>query len=397
MGAIERKAMPAAATLVETLPGWTYDNAEFYALERERLLSASWQVLCHVNDVPRPGDYAAMDLFGERVFVVRGRGGGLKSFHNICRHRAHAVVTGARGNCRGVIRCPYHGWTYELDGRLKAVPGEPSFPGLPKAAFGLRPVEHEVFLGFVFVRLEAGGPGVAERLAPYRDELAYYRLEEMRPVGSEWSADVGVDWKNVMDNFLEGYHVPAGHPGLFRLFGARYEIETRAGDVSRAVHWLRDRPSDNWSERHYQKLLPEVAHLPAERRRAWAYYTLLPNVALDIYPDHMEFFHIVPTGPGRAHYRGRTYALPGASREMRAARYLGVRINMQVQREDDSLVRSVQAGLASEHYGAGVFSEKEACVAQLHEMVRRVLPVARRRSPPPAGTMRAVNDGLAEA
>ena len=216
-------------------------------------------LVCHVSEVPNPGDFATLRLMGERALVVRGEDGELRAFYNVCRHRAAAVVQGRTGSCSSTgIRCPYHGWLYGLDGSLKAVPAEATFPGLKKAEYGLKPIDIEVCLGFVFVRFRSVGPSVAERLSPYMPELAPYRLEQMVPYGEPWAGDYDVDWKNVIDNYLEGYHVPVGHPGLYRLFGTRYEAEAREGYVSRAMHWLRDKPSSNWSERHYQKLLPEA-------------------------------------------------------------------------------------------------------------------------------------------
>lgn len=337
-------------------------------------------------------------MLGERAFVIRGTDGTLRAFYNVCRHRAAAVVGDKpNGHCGEMIRCPYHGWTYTLDGRLKAVPGEASFPGLDKTQFGLRPLELEVFLGFVFVRFRRGGPSIAERLAPYRAELAAYRLEEMEPFGPAWRVDPGVDWKNVMDNYLEGYHVPVGHPGLYRLFGARYEVETKPGNVSRALHWLRDKPSSNWSERHYQTLLPEIGHLPADRRRAWTYYVLLPNIAFDVYPDQIDFLRVLPTRAGKSIISGQSYRLPGADRRLHAAQYLNQRINEQVQREDDGLIQSVQVGLASESYTAGILSEKEIALRQLHDMVRAAVPVARLPNPPTPGAMKGLNDSLGSA
>ena len=381
-----------------TLPGWTYHNAEFHELEKEYLFLSNWMLVCHVSEVPNAGDFATLRLMGERALVVRGEDGELRAFYNVCRHRAAAVVQGRTGSCSSTgIRCPYHGWVYGLDGSLKAVPAEATFPGLNKAEYGLKPLDLEVCLGFVFVRFRSVGPSVAERLSPYMAEIAPYRLEEMAPYGEPWSADYDVDWKNAIDNYLEGYHVPVGHPGLYRLFGTRYEAEAREGHVSRAMHWLRDKPSNNWSERHYQKLLPEIAHLPEDRRRAWSYYTLLPNLGFDLYPDMIDFFQLIPTGPGKCRIRGRCYRLPGDDRpEMKAAQFLNYRINTQVQREDDDLVRSVQAGLASESYSMGILSEKEVCLRQFHDMVREALPVARLPEAPEAGTMWTLNETLSK-
>jgi phenylpropionate dioxygenase-like ring-hydroxylating dioxygenase large terminal subunit len=378
----------------ETLPGWTYNNAEFFELERCHLLLRNWQVVCHLNEIANPGDYATLDMLGERAFVMRGEDGAVRAFHNVCRHRAAAVVRGETGHCNHAIRCFYHGWTYELDGRLKALPAEPTFAGLNKANFGLKPLETETYLGFVFVRFMSGGLGVAERLAPYHDELAAYRSEQMVPTGHVWDVDIPVDWKNVMDNFLEGYHVPVGHPGLYRLFGNSYDVEVQLDNVARAVGWLRDKESSNWSERHYQRLRPEVAHLPEAQRQSWRYYKMLPNFAFDIYPEQMDFFQVIPIAPGKSRLRGRMYGLPSNDRRMRATRWLSGRINMEVFLEDNALIESVQAGLGTSAYGQGYFSEKEICLRQFHDMIREAIPVAAQVTPPEPGTVASLNARL---
>src|SRR3954447_943868 len=146
----------------ETLPGWTYDNAEFFALEREHLLLSSWTLAGHRSDLKAPGDFLSVESCGERGLVVLGEDGNLRGFFNTCRHRAHALVSAESGSCGHAIRCPYHGWTYDFEGRLKAIAAEKSFPTIDKAEFGLRPIEVEEFLGFVFVRFKPGGMSVAE-------------------------------------------------------------------------------------------------------------------------------------------------------------------------------------------------------------------------------------------
>ena len=397
MTALPQRQPPAQENAVapaETLPAWTYANAEFHALEKRQLLLANWQVVGHVSELQKSGDFITLDIMGERGFVMRGEDGELRAFNNVCRHRAAAVVRGDAGNCGHAVRCFYHGWTYGLDGRLKALPGEASFPGVDKSRFGLKPLDCEVWQGLVFVRFAGDGPSVAERFKPYERELAAYRGAEMVPVGGGWDFELAVDWKNVMDNYLEGYHVPVGHPGLFRLFGNSYEVETQAGNVNRAVGRLRDKESDNWSERAYQRLRPPAPHLDDELGGTWRYYALLPNTAFDVYPEFMDFFHVVPLAPGRARLRGRIYGLPGSDRALRAARWLIRRINAQVQREDEGLIESVQAGLATSAYGVGTLSEKEACLRQLHDMVRAAIPVARRPEAPAAGTVAAVNAAM---
>src|SRR3954453_5961047 len=144
----------------ETLPGWTYDNAEFFALEREHLLLSSWTLAGHRSDLKAPGDFLSVESCGERGLVVLGEDDKLRGFFNTCRHRAHALVSAESGSCGHAIRCPYHGWTYDFEGRLKAIAADKSFPTIDKAEFGLRPIEVEEFLGFVFVRFKPGGMSV---------------------------------------------------------------------------------------------------------------------------------------------------------------------------------------------------------------------------------------------
>ena len=388
-------ARRGAPAIPVTLPAWTYDNAEFHALEREHVFLPNWQIVCHVSDVPKAGDYATLDMMGERAFVVRDEDGGLRAFHNVCRHRAHAIARGAFGSCKGALRCPYHGWRYGFDGRLKAVPAVRSFPGLDKATISLVPLDLEVFQGFVYIRFKGGGPSLAERLAPLAEELALYRFEAMRPLGDFWCQEIAVDWKNVWDNYLEGYHFVTGHPGLYELMGNLYDVEALPNGVARLSHSLQEKPARSWAARHYQKLLPAVDHLPDPLRRAWSYFPLFPGMSFHVYPDSMDFFQAIPAGPGRTILRGQSYALPDERREMRAARYLCARLNAKVQQEDEALIDSVQRGLASSSYSIGLLSEKEVIVQAFQDWIRARLPVARLTEAPPPGTVAARNAQLA--
>ncbi len=386
---------PAGAT--KTLPAWTYQNDEFFDLEMERVVDTSWQVVGHVSELAKPGDYMTLDYANRRIFVIRDKKGAVKAFHNVCQHRAARLCPGRQGNHRFNIVCPYHGWSYDFHGGLKAMPAKESFPDLDTSKFGLKPVELDVWNGFVFVRLtDDGGPKVGELLAAYEAELAPYRIADMTPIGEPWDGEpIDVDWKNMMDNYLEGYHINVGHPALYRMFGANYWVEADERATSRAFSTLVDEPSQVWAEGHYMRHLPHFDHLPADRQRAWAYYGLFPNQALDIYPDQISIFHVVPLGPGRCVLRGKNYALADSRREVEACRWLNARINVLVQREDDALVSRVQDGLGSGAYTTGYFSEKETCLAAFHNNVRTRLPVAQLDEAPAAGTVGDVNERLA--
>ena len=362
------------------LPAWIYHDPRFFELEKQRIFRTSWQLVCHVSDVPAAGDYHTFDFLGEPVFVVRGGDGKVRSFHNVCRHRASRLLDGAKGHCGPRITCPYHAWTYALDGRLVGVPHRETFRALDVQLHGLAPLEQEIFLGFIFVRFAPGLPSVREMTAPYAEELASYRMEELVPQGRVTLRPRQVNWKNVADNYSDGMHINVAHAGLSRLYGHSYRIEAQPW-VDKMSGTLRDTPSSNWSERRYQRLLPDVAHLPPERQRLWAYYKLWPNVAFDVYPDQIDFMQFVPVSPTETLIREIAYVHPDSRREMRAARYLNWRINRKVNLEDKTLIERVQAGMGSSSYTVGPLSETEVCLRSFARRMRSLIPESRHATP----------------
>jgi phenylpropionate dioxygenase-like ring-hydroxylating dioxygenase large terminal subunit len=336
--------------------------------------------------VPGPGDWHTLDYLGESVIVVRGRDGVLRAFTNVCRHRGSRLLDGSSGCARKLV-CPYHAWSYDLDGSLAGVPDSVSYPGLDKARHGLAPVSFEIWRGFVFVRLKDEGPSVAAMMAPYEAMIDPYRFEALKALGRVTLRPRAVNWKNIGDNYSDGLHIPVAHPGLTRLFGKSYGVEAEE-HVDRMWGEMQDRPSANWSERAYQRLLPRVEHLPEERQRGWLYFKLWPNVAFDIYPDQIDFMQWLPVSPTESLIREISYAVPDDRREMRAARYLNWRINRRVNAEDTELITRVQQGMASRSFSVGPLSDKEVCLRHFCRRMRELIPEARREQGPPAGWSR---------
>ena len=370
-----------------SLPGWIYRDAEFLEVEKERIFAASWQIICHVNDVPRPGDYHTLDFMGEPIVAVRS-GAGVKAFFNVCRHRAARLLDGGAGHCAGRIVCPYHAWSYDLEGRLSSVPHRKEFNDFALQDYGLKPVETEIYQGFVFARLKPGLPSVAEMLAPYQHELAAYRLEELQPLGRMTLRTRQVNWKNVTDNYSDGMHITVAHPGLTRLFGSSYGIEAQPW-VDKMSGYLRDVPSAQRSERMYQSVLPNSPHLPDERQRLWIYFKLWPNVAFDIYPDQIDFMQMIPISPTETLIREIAYAHPDSRREMRAARYLNWRINRRVSAEDKALIERVQTGMGSRSFSPGPLGRNEVSLRSFARRMRDLIPESRlERAPAPGWSQR---------
>ena len=366
-----------------SLPGWLYHDAEFFEAEKRRFLRAAPQVVCHESEIEHPGDWRSLDYLGESVIVIRGDDGIARAFANVCRHRGSRLVDGSAG-CARVLTCPYHAWSYARDGRLVGVPHRHEYPDLQVGQLGLAPVALERWHGFLFVTLEAGAPCVAEVMAPYEAEVAPYRFEDLRAIGRVTLRPRQLNWKTIADNYSDGLHIPVGHPGLTRLFGRNYRIEADA-HVDRMEGDLAEAESTNISERAYQRLLPNAAHLPPSHRRKWLYYKLFPNVAFDIYPDQVDFMQFLPVSATETVIREISYGLPDERREMRAARYLNWRINRRVNAEDTELISRVQLGMQSPSYRPGPLGTSEVCLRSFAQKLRKLIPEARLEQPPPPG------------
>src|SRR5579859_3200685 len=352
------------------LPAWTYSHPELTRLELQRVLMPSWQIACHVSMVARPGDYFTFDLGSESIVVLRDQKRQIRAFHNVCRHRGSRLLDG-EGRCPGAVTCPYHGWSYGLDGSLRGLPLKETFPGLDRDSLGLRPVKSDIMMGFVFVCLSGEPPPLIDIWGPFLTDFAPYRFEDMVPLAPLYFEDWDVDWKVAMDNYLESYHVPIGHPGLARMFTPDLDDQLNLSTgVARSIGWARERRSPKWSERRYQAMVQGLtADLPPDNRRSWRFYSMLPNLGIDVFPDQMDFFQVLPRSPGKCTIRGGSFARPDARREMRVVRYLSARINRQVQREDEFLCRRVQQGLASSSYEPGPLSTLEGCMLEFHDLL----------------------------
>lgn len=370
-----------------SLPGWLYNDPEYYAVEVERVIRPSWQIVCHISDLTAPGAWRSLDYIGESVIVVRGDDGQVRAFNNVCRHRAMRLTEGNAG-CAKKIICPYHAWAYGLDGRLSGVPMRSDYPTLKLEENGLARVDCDIWNGFIFVRLkDDGGPSVATMMVPYGHDIAPYRFEAMQTIDDVSIRPRAVNWKNIGDNYSDNLHIPVAHPGLSRIFGRSYAIEAQPW-VDKMSGYLVDRPSGDFWERFYQSHLPHAPHLPEENQRLWLYYKLWPNMAFDIYADQIDFMQWLPVSPTTSILRGMAFALPDDRREMKLARYANVRINRNVNAEDTWLISHVQHGMASHSYSAGPIGRSEVCLRSFAKKIRQLIPEARSHHAPAPGWSR---------
>jgi choline monooxygenase len=345
-----------------------YRDPEVLEVEQRQIFARTWQLAGHVSQLPDPGSYLTTQAGMEPVLVLRDDGCRLRAFRNVCRHRGSRLLSGS-GDCGKAIRCRYHGWTYRFDGELIGVPEGRLIPGLEKSELGLLPVRVEVMAGLVFVNLDVDAVPLAEQAAGLEERLDRWGLERLKVTQAKVSTQPA-NWKIVVDNYLEGYHVPIAHPGLMRLLDyKRYE-----GELHDSWVWyeapLRDKPSGKRLERIYQRLVEPMPGLAEEDRRIWRYVLIYPNTTIDLYPDQVGVWRIAPDGPLRTADLALTLQPHTAGLRTRAVQYANRKVNELVSDEDADLVANQQAGLETRGFEPGPLSRREAALGWFAEKIR---------------------------
>jgi len=371
--------------IYKSLPGWTYTSEAFFELEKTELILKNWQLVCHISNIPKAGDYFTFEIFNERVFVIRGEDKNVRAFHNFCSHRGTKLIDETSGTCKGKITCPYHAWGYDFNGNLIKVPYENQFIDFKKNEHKLKSVEMEIFQGFIFVKLiESDVPTVNSQFAPYLDEISQYKLNEMEPLGRITMRPRNVNWKQIADNYVDALHIPVAHPGLSGLVGKSYGVEVSPNNGYIHKMWGDGKNSreNNLSNKLYHKYLPYMDHLPKNKQRYWVYYRLWPNLAFDIYPEQMDFMQFIPIDAKTTMIREIAYALPDDRRETKAAQYLNWRINRQVNNEDTKLINLVQEGMNTNYFKSGPLASSEVCLIDSANKIREAIPLSSQETEP---------------
>jgi phenylpropionate dioxygenase-like ring-hydroxylating dioxygenase large terminal subunit len=376
------------------LPPWTYNSAELTQLEIDEVFLKNWIWMGHISDIPRSGDYKSFDIGHERAVVVRDASDNIRAFHNLCRHRGSRVVEGEKGHCGSSITCPFHGWSYHLDGALKNIPKASTFPEIDKSQYGLKSVECEVWHGLIFIRFGGDGESIAEAFAEAEAEISLYHIDQMKPLDESWRFDHNLDWKSVLDIDNEGYHVPIGHPELFDLVGATYKDEVLESGLSRSYGSFENRKFKKPLIKSYVETLPESNYLPESHQSAWIYWGMFPGIVITLFPDSIEVYQVYPTGYHKSVMAGACYALEDDRPAMHKARELNREINSGVGDEDVNLVKWSAEGMRSSAFEGAMMSDLELGICSFQNRLREVLPVVKQDQPPASGSISQANQTL---
>lgn len=368
-----------------TIPAPWYTDPDLYDLELKTVFARSWQLIARVDQLREPGRYVSGEVAGEPIVIVRGSDNVLRGFFNVCRHHAAAVMTEAAGST-AQLRCPYHGWTYSLEGELKGTPDFAGVCNFDKAANGLALVETAVWENWVFVRLEAerghspnGKTAVSEGQRPSAQEaepppqkgnalLESFPgpdlINQIRPLGLQnlhWTErrhySFDCNWKVFVDNYLDGgYHIPYLHKGLDSVLDySKYMIEN--------------------GERYCLQWSPMVAEgaesqTGAVRKGDRAlYYWIYPNFMINYYDGVLDTNLVIPRGIDKTEVIFDFY-FPDLSAEANERNRASIDVGQRIQDEDVSICKSVQRGLNSRAYQAGRLSvRREAGEHLFHRLL----------------------------
>jgi Rieske 2Fe-2S family protein len=354
---------PPLAGLEPTLPSSWYRSEQVFALEKERIFCREWLCVAREEELPKPGDHRVLSLFGESVLLVRNREGLLRAFYNVCRHRGARLCRDATpsaplggGIAGGRITCPYHQWTYDLDGRLLAAPhlsGEPQFD---KAHFSLYPVGLECWGGFVFLNLTpAGATPLAAQIGTAAERIARYPLAELR-IGHTIRYDVAANWKVICENYNECYHCGGVHPELCAVVPAFRERGGAGLDWLRGIPHRQGAYTFTHSGTTRRRPFPTLNEDERVRHKGELIY---PNLFLSLACDHAAVFILEPRAPARTeitcHFLFESAEIGKSDFDPSDATSFWDLVN----RQDWAICEAVQQGLSSRVHAHGYYAPME--------------------------------------
>jgi phenylpropionate dioxygenase-like ring-hydroxylating dioxygenase large terminal subunit len=365
-----------------TLPAGAYTSPEFYQWEEQRLLRGGWQSVAHVSQIPRAGDFLNVDLLGEPLIVVRDKDGAVRVLSRVCPHRAMDIMppgfgydghgpAEARPGGEGcghtrLFLCPYHAWTFELDGRLKACPEMHQAEDFARDDFRLKAFASEVWQGFVFVNLDGAAGPLAGHLEEMAADVGSYQLEDLQlAVAREWECPF--NWKVLVENFMESYHhLGIHHRTLQPMMPARdtWTERERPGYVRAHLPYRDSVRQDRQAfeaKGDFSTQPPPLPGLSEGQRSEWGLFLVPPTFLLATAPDRVIWYRVQPEGPGRLRLL-TTALVPAALAARTDFPALREKIAAQLTEfhlEDMQVCTAVQRGLRAEGWQRGRLSHLE--------------------------------------
>jgi Rieske 2Fe-2S family protein len=358
-----------------TLSGADYASPAVYEEEREKLFYRGWLCIGRAAEVPATGDYLVRDVAGESVFVTRNRDGDLRAFYNVCAHRGTRILDEepACGTLGKAIKCPYHAWSYDLDGRVLATPNVHEDEHFERSDYRLHAVAVDEHAGFLFVSLADEPISLAEHLTRSNERITdfeRYRLEDLR-LGRRLTYDVAANWKIVVENYNECLHCPTIHPELVHVIplfrkGEVWDGETIDGG-NLMLEGFTSFTATGTSD------LPKFPDLLEPDYGMYYGVFQFPNLMVNLHPDSVMAYLIYPNGPSRTTVVSEFYFRPEALGLEGFDPSPTVELWDIISRQDWAVCERAQLGVSSRSYRSGVYPRKDRLLFDFNERWRREL------------------------
>ncbi len=356
-----RKTTESYTAGARTLPQRYFVSQELFSAEREQIFAQQWICVGHQGQLAKAGDYFIQEVAGESLIIARDQKQCLHGFYNVCRHRGTRLCEEVSGSF-AAIQCPYHAWTYGLDGRLLGAPSMDSVPGFEKADFPLPPVSLRLWEGFIFVSLANASHPLEEVFAPLAGKFAHWNLPLLRSA-RRIEYQVEANWKLIFENYSECYHCPLVHPALSKVSPA----DSAENDLSEGPFlggFMTIAKGQSLTMSGKTCALP-VGEIGEEDHARVFYYSLFPNVLLSLHPDYVMVHLIRPQSPRRTliacdwyfHPEAAGIAAPGYNPED------AIKFWDMTNRQDWHVCELSQSGIASRAYRPGPYSPRESIPA----------------------------------
>lgn len=354
-----------------TLPGESFTSDEIFQRERERIFHRSWQLAGHVSELPSPGSFFLFEMDRESVVVVRDGSGTIRAFHNLCRHRGSRLCQTSRGDAGHGLQCPYHAWTYGLDGALRAAPAMADVPGFQLGDWDLLPVALSEWNGLLFVNLAAEPVPFFEALPGLEGRFGEYRLPELVSVHQK-VYQVEANWKLIFHNYSECYHCPMAHPHLNKLTPYKNtENDLDEGPVLGGPMWMQN--AEGSMTMGGQRCAAPFPGLSPEQRGRVYYYTLFATGFLSFHPDYVLVHRAAPLDKDRTrvscdwYFHPEAIAVPGFDPQP------AIDFWDLTNRQDWELCGNAHKGVTSKAWEPGPYSELESQLAAFDRQYRAAL------------------------
>lgn len=344
----------------KTLERDYFISPEIFAREQEQIFSRQWLCVGHQNDLAKPGEFFVRDVLGESVIVLRDQTKQVRAFYNVCRHRGTRLCQEPHGVCRETIQCPYHAWTYGLDGRLLGAPHMDKVEGFDKAEYSLHAVNLAVWEGFIFLNMAKVPAPLKRVFAPLAGKFTQWSLSELRSA-RRIEYDVRANWKLIFENYSECYHCPLVHPALSKL--TPYDLAEN--DLSEGPFLGGFMPITKGQSLTMSgnACASPVGTFAGEDEHRVFYYSIFPNMLLSMHPDYVMVHQIWPQSPERSLIFCDWFFHPQAFEHANFHPEDAIEFWDMTNRQDWHVCELSQQGIASRAYQPGPYSPRETIPA----------------------------------